>query len=437
MADEDSYIIGGIFGAVGVGLILLFAKLLRPAYPQQPAQGQPQQEMPRLGLRFPAGVTAYGAKWEPGRDPQIRAIGGAQEPAGVYVCVTEEHLQMPMSAFDDAQDGIEVLFPTPPASAQFVQLLSQVTTNANILARNEAYINYAYKCLNYINGTAAGAQLLAAINQSTCKTKIMPNGTYGCSASGCARCSVTELVREQELTLGALDRQVLIARLEQVSQRQGREAFQWLADGVNNMPLYSVYEEEAQYPPRFLTTQQQTVTAAELEQWFETGNQSQFARTRKDVVRAQVKILNFVKNAVIILLYPGGRNAGCDTHISLDVRTWANNTRGVPTWWNSAADRPPAIGLAHELCHAYHNVRGDQPGRDFNDATTTLFELISVGLGPWANIAVSENAIRAQWPPHGFANDDLNLRQVPRRTIYETLLPNEQAVDVRKPNRAI
>jgi hypothetical protein len=152
----------------------------------------------------------------------------------------------------------------------------------------------------------------------------------------------------------------------------------------------------------------------------------------------KVKILNFVRNAVIISLYPGALGQGCDTNIAFDVRNWAANTIGVPQIWNSMNDRPPAIGLAHELVHAYHNQRGAQPGRELGDGTTTLFELLCVGLGPWANELISENAIRAQWPPQAnFAADALNLRPVPRRDIYDPPGEREQPVQIRKSDGSI
>jgi hypothetical protein len=61
-------------------------------------------------------------------------------------------------------------------------------------------------------------------------------------------------------------------------------------------------------------------------------------------------------------------------------------------------ERPPGIGLAHELVHAYYSSRGEQPGHEGpQDATTVLFEFKCVGLGPWDGAAISENGIRNQW----------------------------------------
>ncbi len=56
-------------------------------------------------------------------------------------------------------------------------------------------------------------------------------------------------------------------------------------------------------------------------------------------------------------------------------------------------ERPSAIGLAHELIHAYYSVKGKQPSRP----SYILDDLICIGLGPWINEAITENKIRAEW----------------------------------------
>lgn len=59
--------------------------------------------------------------------------------------------------------------------------------------------------------------------------------------------------------------------------------------------------------------------------------------------------------------------------------------------------RPPHCGLFHELTHAYYNALGRQLGReDSLDEGNggRLFELMAVGLGPFATRPFSENAFR-------------------------------------------
>ena len=60
--------------------------------------------------------------------------------------------------------------------------------------------------------------------------------------------------------------------------------------------------------------------------------------------------------------------------------------------------RPPHCGLFHELMHAYYNALGRQLGREdsLNERNGgRLFELMAVGMGPFATRPFSENAFRA------------------------------------------
>jgi hypothetical protein len=60
--------------------------------------------------------------------------------------------------------------------------------------------------------------------------------------------------------------------------------------------------------------------------------------------------------------------------------------------------RPPAIGLAHELCHAWRNATGQ---RLFDDATSCGFdddEVMTTGFPPYQFERFTENMFRAQFP---------------------------------------
>lgn len=64
--------------------------------------------------------------------------------------------------------------------------------------------------------------------------------------------------------------------------------------------------------------------------------------------------------------------------------------------------RPPSIGLGHELIHAYHDLNGttDNGDRDYYDLTTGAkrndpgYEVQAVGLGPYMNDPLTENNVR-------------------------------------------
>ena len=58
-------------------------------------------------------------------------------------------------------------------------------------------------------------------------------------------------------------------------------------------------------------------------------------------------------------------------------------------------ERPPWVGLAHELCHALHNIQGT--AKVGNDLIRSEEE-VTVGLGEWAadDKAINENNIRKE-----------------------------------------
>ena len=66
-----------------------------------------------------------------------------------------------------------------------------------------------------------------------------------------------------------------------------------------------------------------------------------------------------------------------------------------------AGRRPPQVGLAHELTHAYYHVRGIQLGHEASEAVANggrLYELMAVGMPPFRNRPYSENKMRALIP---------------------------------------
>jgi len=59
--------------------------------------------------------------------------------------------------------------------------------------------------------------------------------------------------------------------------------------------------------------------------------------------------------------------------------------------------RPPAIGLAHELCHAWRNVAGLRLFEDATRAGVDDDEVMTTGFPPYHNEEISENMFRGQW----------------------------------------
>lgn len=100
----------------------------------------------------------------------------------------------------------------------------------------------------------------------------------------------------------------------------------------------------------------------------------------------------------------------------------------VSVGWNPTSTnplnriRPPAIGLAHELLHAYYSCKGAQLGYEDSHYSTVLFEYRCVGLGPWDEASLSENALRKEWwsyaCQHMPQNDLENRKAIGKRISY-------------------
>jgi hypothetical protein len=150
--------------------------------------------------------------------------------------------------------------------------------------------------------------------------------------------------------------------------------FQWLADHINLTPRYKLAGEPDMTPCNI------GVTAKMVQEWME-GRKDIWDYFSNDPALCQIK------NGIIVALDKfAERGPGASPAV-----LWK------PTGDVFANERPPAVGLAHELIHAYYTVRGEQPGWELENATTVLFEYKCVGLGPWAGAPVCENRVRSQW----------------------------------------
>lgn len=111
------------------------------------------------------------------------------------------------------------------------------------------------------------------------------------------------------------------------------------------------------------------------------------------------------------------------------LRTWCEPGAGTPCDVKFNPDgeyacdldiagttRPPAIGLAHELCHAWRNVAGLRLFEDATRAGVDDDEVMTTGFPPYENEAISENLFRGQW-----VGEKLRMR-----TDYDTYKVEDQ-----------
>jgi hypothetical protein len=190
------------------------------------------------------------------------------------------------------------------------------------------------------------------------------------------------------------------------------ERYQWLADKINEMPELTL-DGELTATPYFNTLNKKiSINAKEIESWLHGDN---------PFTDYDDEIQSHIKNATIAILHDYAKKSlGCGTVVRWNIDPLHPKNQ----------KRPPAIGLGHELIHAYYNAKGMQPGHPPHDESTVLFEYITVGLGPWADSKISENALRKQWNDvvnQVDENDVLNLKKVGPREFYS---PKETTDDL-------
>ncbi|APR81995.1 Hypothetical protein A7982_07344 [Minicystis rosea] len=186
---------------------------------------------------------------------------------------------------------------------------------------------------------------------------------------------------------------------------------QWLASRINEAPALPWPERGA---PNFrLPYKRNAVEASSVAYWLNTGNPNMnpFNDEKRD---------NWDDTLT--------QHAKLATIIAVEKRSEMGSGSAATIAWNIFPDnpvnkqRPPAVGLAHELIHAYYSVRGEQCGYEVDHFSTVLFEYKCVGLGPWAAAPISENAVRAQWAEATVSKNDplgkLNAVRPALRTFY-------------------
>jgi hypothetical protein len=174
------------------------------------------------------------------------------------------------------------------------------------------------------------------------------------------------------------------AVLSAARARNRDEDAAWLAHRINHSPRR--YWPDRGAPNEFLGHSDARVTAYTIAVWLNTGSThaNPFDASWSDDLKQHV-----VLSTIVALEAHSAMGSGSPATIGWNVNPkYAVNRQ-----------RPPAIGLGHELVHAYFSVQGQQPGYDTGDYSTVLFEYKCVGIGPWMGQSPSENSLRAAWVP--------------------------------------
>ena len=381
----------------------------------------------------------YGYRWQPakGMPGVLQPYDPEQEPAGIYVLFTGHHLSPMRDDFGRLLGGPGTVFPQPTSVPNAV--LELVATVARDPPAGEdgwkhpppgrfedigGFLEYVATCLDLLYRTSTGKMLLSRITASGHPIFIMPgddrNRAYLRDKKG-ARDTLTRAVTKYE-SGGPIPVEAITVAL---ARRWPQKGFDRLADEMNRVPLYSLFEPETAFQPAYLGQHFRwrgaPLTAAHLQDWCTPKSPagSRFdAHVRSETTRNAdgVPLLDMFLLALCTTLgysyAPAG--SGSATTISFSVQNIGGNLIGSPDF------RPPAIGLGHELVRAMHAAAGTLPGLLAADFSATALGLLIAGIGSYATDSVNENAIRRDWATLQGPIDNSNVWAHPvQRLVYE------------------
>jgi hypothetical protein len=405
---------------------------------------------------------AFGFKWAPRlTELNVSQYIVPEVGAGIYVLVRlAEDLTHRRNVEECFGDPNSIATPEvrtnryPPArlydvatpSDQLVGLVTpykQILDNESALNRRltlvQGYLEYANKCLNLINATETGRGLLAALVGTNKNVNIFP-GHMGNQNSvldfPTAVCAVTNEILVAGVGSGAR------TALQRLPVDEGADRYNALANAVNTMPLYSIFQTPQYRDTGFLTHAAAVkgpaalVTAEQIKSLFETTPklliterlQAQSEGEESTLVDG-ISLTQYKMNAIIATLYPyTDPSTGSSSFINFCIVDESSRP----------ADRPPAVGLAHELIHAYYSAKGTQIGFQADDCSTTLYELLATGLEPFQSgttYPYSDNRLRAEWSAVSSTSgvDSLNATlPAGQRTVYAPVTGSDQIIACRR-----
>lgn len=198
-------------------------------------------------------------------------------------------------------------------------------------------------------------------------------------------CYVTENADNAKTTLALaleFDQGALGAALTGALAAAGHAAgYAWLSGQIDNCPIYTIQGIPPNQPSSN-THGAGWVTAQMIQNWCTNAAVFPAPLVGQQAEDAAVIIGTLLRNSAV---------AGPGAHTGVrwsPTSVQFTDTNGV------VQNRPPYIAMGHELIHALHNQRGDQPGHEIGTYSRVLYEYCCVGLGPWAGGLHTENALR-------------------------------------------
>ena len=191
LTEQDEIEIG-VGAAVAAGLLALLVKCFA---------GRGQQQ---------GAIRRYGFAWQPNTqfaNFQVTTLRTTDAP-GLYVAFEQPNIDQPAYFFDNAADGIGIIFPLLAAPLPgFAQAVQGLTNDVNLQCKLEGFLIYAHRCLDYIYATAAGHLLIDGLRQGNQRTYIKPSAEGNqIQGGGDKLCLVTRAIVTLDLNLAAADR---------------------------------------------------------------------------------------------------------------------------------------------------------------------------------------------------------------------------------------
>lgn len=278
-------------------------------------------------------------------------------------------------------------------------------------SRVRNFIKYTYYCLDLLYMTDAGKKIIDNILQQ-CKYKqkkiyigpsYMGGNQYLCKNKNASQCIVAQCLRTNSSHGGVINKW-----LEKLypEERKGKVRRILLYQNICSGYIYTnggcAKIKKRGGVPRFIRKEdilELNAARASLENayrkfdyallctWVKNKKKDVFSET--GWVAAQKRLMNeYLRNNIVVSLY-GVSEAGDGSDVIINF---------MPGSYKGET-RPPAIGLAHELIHAYYTVAGMQP--DIPDTDIVLTEIICIGAGPEELLNVqkvpNENCLRKEW----------------------------------------
>lgn len=265
--------------------------------------------------------------------------------------------------------------PIPPSAVQFAEL-KYSHSNIWISTRAAPQQDYAMVVAKHIDEIAAKLpQFIPDLTATGKKITIYYSQQNACRGGVNGQVKLRQEYGAVELG-GWGNRPLFAAELQRTIQRSGHNV-NWVAQQLCTTILYN-WKGGVAANPFSASASRSMVTDAEarIRAWL-VGDTTQ---NGSHPTPAEMDILVFALQEWV------EKGAGCDSGI----------------YYNPALNtgRPAQIGLFHEFVHAYYYAKGKQLGLE--DSSSDLnggrhFELMAMGLAPFANKRYSENKMRTLW----------------------------------------